>query len=284
MTGRVTISIDVELAWGNWDNLRQTHIDHIEHSERQILRKLVQLFDHYDIPVTWAFVAALLNPASARKQPASENLWYAPDVIEMICAARVRHDLGSHGGHHKYFHELDSEAAEEELAFARAVHDAYRLPFHSFVYPRNRVAKTELLAKFGVKIYRGEDRSWHQKIRGHSERAGRIAALLDKVIPIAPATVLPERHGKLRNLPGSMLFMGREGIRRMIPEALMQAKLSRGIRSAVERSEVFHLWFHPSNFWHEPEMQFRIFERFLNEVAVARDQEELALSPMANLA
>jgi len=52
--GGVTISIDLELAWGNWDNLNSGHIHHVEESERPIVQRLVALFDRYDFPVTWS--------------------------------------------------------------------------------------------------------------------------------------------------------------------------------------------------------------------------------------
>lgn len=82
--GAVTISIDLELAWGNWDNLERRHVEHIERSERPTVTRLVEIFDRHEVPVTWAFVAALLDPASAKGRPGGERLWYAPDLIEKI--------------------------------------------------------------------------------------------------------------------------------------------------------------------------------------------------------
>jgi peptidoglycan/xylan/chitin deacetylase (PgdA/CDA1 family) len=160
-SGAVTISIDLELAWGNWDNLEPRHMHHVKQSERAIVKRLVALFDRHQLPVTWAFVAALLDRDSAEGRPGGEALWYAPDVIDTIRSARVRHDFGSHGGRHRYFDAMTDAEAEQELAFAKGVHDANGLELRSFVFPRNKVAKTALLERFGIKVYRGEDHASH---------------------------------------------------------------------------------------------------------------------------
>jgi len=284
ITGNLTISIDLELAWGNWDNLESHHIDHVERLERPITSRLIKLFDRHEVPVTWAFVAALLDPRSARGRPGEERLWYAPDVIEMINKASVRHDLGSHGGHHRYFDELTIDEADEELAFAKSIHQRHGLSFESFVFPRNKVAKTHLLEKHGLRVFRGEDSAWHQRIRTVFAPAGRAANFVDKTIPIAPETVLPKHVDGLMNVPGSLLFFGRQGLRRFLPDGIMRRKLGKGLEAAATHGRIFHLWFHPSNFWHEPETQFALFESFIAEAAHWRDRGALIINPMAAFA
>jgi hypothetical protein len=279
-----TLSIDLELAWGNWDNLQQKHIENIGKSERHITTRLLEILDRYEIPATWAFVAALLDARSAKNRPGGEHLWYAPDVIERIANARVKHEFGSHSGHHKYFDALTVSEADDELAFARAVHHEHGLPFVSFVFPRNKVSKASLLEKHGIRVYRGEDNAWHQRIRSRSQTAGRMANLMDKMLPIPPETVLPERTDGLVNLPGSMLFFGRQGIRRFVPSGTMRLKLAKGVSAAIQTSRIFHLWFHPSNFWFDPETQFAIFDEFLGDVARLRDRGQISIKPMAAFA
>lgn len=280
----VTISIDLELAWGNWDNLRPHHVEHVERAERQIVARLLEILDLHEIPATWAIVAALLDPACAEGQPGGESLWYAPDVIERITRAHVKHEFGSHGGHHKYFDALTVSEADDELAFARAIHQKHGLPFVSFVFPRNRVSKTSLLQKHGIRVYRGEDNAWHQRIRSRFALAGRMANLLDKALPLAPETVLPEHTNGLVNLPGSMLLLGREGIRRFVPGSATRLKLAKGVSAAIEKTRVFHLWFHPSNFWYDPETQLAIFGEFVSRVAQLRDRGQISVKPMAAFA
>jgi len=188
--------------------------------------------------------------------------------------------MGSHGGRHRYFNSMTDSEAEEEIAFARDIHIANDLPFESFVFPRNKVARTGLLHKHGIQVYRGEDIAWHQRIRSRWPTAGRVANLADKMLPIAPETVSPTPDSDVTNLPGSMLFLGREGIRRLARSDTMSAKLRKGLERAESTGSVFHLWFHPSNFWYEPDTQFRILEEFTARVRERVSAGQIEVRPM----
>jgi len=278
--GTVTISIDLELAWGNWDNLQNSHESRIAQVERPIISALLKIFERYNVPVTWAFVAGLLDRESSAKMPGSERIWYAPDVIETIVSSRVRHELGSHGGTHRYFDEMSEDEAKIDLEFAKSIHRSHELPFSSFVFPRNKVAKLEILESYGIKIYRGVDQAWHQRVRELSTELGRIAHLIDKFLPLTPQAVFPRKKDRLINLPGSMLFIGRDGVRRFISSKNMELKLNKGVTTAITQGRVFHLWFHPSNFWHETEKQLIIFENFIADVARLVEKRQIKVSPM----
>jgi len=281
MTAAVTISIDLELAWGNWDDITSAQIDRIDQLERQINSRLIELFDRYEVPVTWAIVAALLDRDSALGRPGYERHWYAPDVIEYIVSAKTRHDIGSHSGRHIYFDRVSEEEARADLAFAREIHQRAGLDFTSFVYPRNRVARADIIGDAGLKVYRGEDWAWHQWLRRRSVHAGRIANLIDKILPIAPEPVWPTCQANLTDLAGSMLFLGRNGLRRMVGRDSIAAKLTMGMDSAEHSGGVFHLWFHPSNFYHRTDEQFAVFETFLVEASNRRETDRLEIKPMA---
>jgi hypothetical protein len=282
--GAVTISIDLELAWGNWDNLTPARAANVEQHERPIVKRLVETLDQRGVPVTWAFVAALLDPKSAHGRPGGEQLWYAPDVIDRIRSARVKHDLGSHGGRHIYLDRVSDSEAEEDLAFAQGVHRQNGLNWGSFVFPRNQVGRKPLLAQHGIRVYRGTDHAWHQRIRNRQPLLGRAANLIDKLLPIAPETVRPEADGAMVNLPGSLLFFGREGVRGFAAPGVMKAKLAKGLAAAKRDGGVFHLWFHPSNFWHDTDTQFETFAAFLGDVAESAGRGEIDIKPMAAFA
>ena len=53
------ISIDLELAWGCWDKTNSEIIRKIITQERPICKKLLQIFDENELPVTWAVVTIL---------------------------------------------------------------------------------------------------------------------------------------------------------------------------------------------------------------------------------
>lgn len=284
MPGRVTISIDVELAWGNWDNITPSQLALVELHERAIMSRLIEIFDRHEIPATFAIVAALLDHASARGRPGREDSWYAPDIVEMITGASIKHDIGSHGGRHIYLDQVSDAEADEDIAFARSTHTANRLGFTSFVFPRNRIGKKPILERHGVKIFRGEDSAWHQRIRNKQQHAGRIANLVDKMLPIAPEAVHPIHDGQMVNLPGSMLFMSKNGLRKFAAAGVTETKLNRGVAAACNNEGVFHLWFHPSNFYHDRDSQFVLFENFVRHLAELSSRGAIGVKPMASFA
>ena len=284
MLGTLTISIDTELAWGNWDDLTDTKLREVEKLERPIIRRLVALFDRHEVPATWAIVAALLDPASAKGRPGREEHWYAPDMVETVMAARTSHDLGSHSGRHVYFDRTDEAELRDDLAFAVETHRRHGSTPVSFIFPRNYVARTDLLDEAGFKVFRSEDWAWHQRIRGRNRLAGRAANLVDKILPFAPEAVRPVRVGPLTDLAGSTLFLGRNGIRRLASRQSVAAKLRKGLDRAEREQGVFHLWFHPSNFYHRMEEQFAVFEELLKDVAARRDSGRMDIRTMASFA
>jgi hypothetical protein len=93
--GRVTISIDLELAWGTWDVLTPEHLSLAEALERPICAALIELFDRYEVAATWAIVAGLLDASCSTARPGHKACWYAPDIIERVTQAKVGHEIGS---------------------------------------------------------------------------------------------------------------------------------------------------------------------------------------------
>ena len=280
--GALCISIDVELAWGVWDIVTPGDIANCLRLERGIVRRLVELFERYDIPVTWAVVGHLLERRPDR--PDSEvPAWYAPDVIDAIRGSRVEHEIGSHSFGHVYFAELSRDEAEADLARMRDVHQRHDLSYESFVFPRNMVAHEGALARAGVRVFRGKDRGWFTLARGRLAR--RVTHLADAIVPVTPAVVEPvSRADGLVELPGSMLLMSRNGLRRLILPRLVKLKAKRGLRAAVRSRRVFHLWFHPSNFYFDAEGQFGALEAVLEEAARLRRAGRLDVRTMRSFA
>jgi hypothetical protein len=280
--GKLTISIDLELAWGWWDILTPEILQMSERAERSICTALLARFDRYHVPVTFAIVAALLDPSSSRSRPGNQSSWYAPDIIERILAAKVVHEIGSHGGMHVYFDALTPAAALEDLAYAKNVHCQHRLPFRSWVFPRNAVGHLEALAQVGLRTFRGPDAGWTRL----ATRAGleRIAGPVDKLLPLPPHSVVPRAHGALIDIPGSMLLPGRNGVRRFIFPEVTRMKLRLGLARARRTGETFHLWFHPCNFYYRREEQLETLSWFLEHAANEASHGRIELCTMGSYA
>jgi hypothetical protein len=186
-----------------------------------------------------------------------------------------------------YFHELDRERLRADLQAARRTHERHGLGFTSFVFPRNQVAHLDLLAEAGVKVFRGADLGWHETARRRLGRTpGRAAHLVEKLLPFAPAVVEPRSHPcGLVELPGSMLLFGRDGLlRRLVRPEITLVKAKLGLRRAARDGRVFHLWFHPSNFYAQTEAQLRLLERILDEACALRERGVLEIRTMASYA
>jgi hypothetical protein len=285
--GSLCISIDLELAWGIWDKPSADYYARCARLELEVVDRLIGVLVQYEASVTWAIVGRLLDrdDTVTGKTPHGDRIWYAPDVIERIVGARVAQDIGSHSYAHIYFSEISREAATEDLRAARRVHDAHRLPFSSFVFPRNQVAHVDVLRDAGVRVFRSIDRGWHVDVRQRAGRtAGRLANLADKALPVPPAVVTPIDHGGIVELPSSMLLIARNGLRRVIHPLALLAKARLGLERARRTGETFHLWFHPSNFYHHTDRQLETLSRIVSVAARMRDRGQLEIRPMSSYA
>jgi hypothetical protein len=289
MSGALCISIDLELAWGMWDVPSAAYDRRCAEKERAVVGALLALFASRSVPATWAVVGRLLDASDGVPETAgpAARIWYAPDLVEAIRAAAPGHDVGSHSFAHVYFQELDRERLRADLQAARRIHERHGLPFTSFVFPRNQVAHLDLLAEAGVKVFRGADVGWHETARRRLGRTpGRAANFAERLLPLAPPVVEPRSHvGGLVELPGSMLLFGRDGaLLRLIHPELTLRKVKLGLHSAARDGRVFHLWFHPANFYTRTEEQLRLLDGILDEACALRERGALEIRTMASYA
>jgi peptidoglycan/xylan/chitin deacetylase (PgdA/CDA1 family) len=282
--GKLVISIDLELAWGVWDKLTAVQLAAAETEDRPICAALLALFERHQVPATWAMVGALLDPASAEEKPGRIASWYAPDIVEWVATTKVRHEIGSHGGRHTYFNAIDRDMARADLDLAREIHRAHGLPFKSLVFPRNAVDHLDVVAEVGLATYRGPDLQWFPTVGGAARILTRAANLADKMLPIAPSTAPPRSHDRLIELPGSMLLLGRNGLRRFALPTVTRRKLALGLTRAAESGQIFHFWFHPSNFYDRRQEQLDTVDWFLERAADAAGRGEIEIATMGAFA
>jgi hypothetical protein len=281
--GILCISIDVELAWGMWDRLSPEYMENCLRLERAIVNRLLALFAEYEVMATWAVVGHLLRP---RRDVPADRLpaWYAPDVVEAILRAQPRQEIGSHSFAHPCYPKLTPEQAAADLDAAASVHREHGLSFESFVFPRNQVAHSALLARSGVRVCRTLDRGWHTRVAGWNRLMGRAANLVEKMLPLPAPTVAPHRGPYLTEIEASMLLIGRNGPRRLVHPRVPVARAVLGMRQAIRQGRVFHLWFHPSNFYSDGETQFGILRSILDEARSQVRRGSLRIASMGALA
>src|SRR5262249_39920250 len=85
--------------------------------------------------------------------------------------------------------------------------------------------------------------------------------------PIPPHPAQAEKLGEIIHIPKSMLLMGRNGVRRFVLPGVTRHKLRLGLERARRSGGIFHLWFHPSNFYYRREEQLATLAWFLEHAA-----------------
>ena len=250
--------------------------------ERPVVRRLLDLFEQYETPVTWAFVGRLLDDSRGFDGLRGDRSnWFAPDLIDLIRQQHVEHEIGTHTNNHIYYDSASRDQVLEDLLRAKEVHSRHGLPFRSLVFPRNMVGHLDVLAELGIEVFRSVDAGLLGQCDRYAPRVRPIANLLEKSLPLSPPLVSAVlRDGGLVELPSSMLLIGRNGLRRVASVAAMRTKLRLGIEGATNKRSMFHLWFHPSNFYFQPESQFSLLESALSTAANLRNQGKLDILPM----
>lgn len=291
--GSVVISVDAELAWGfhDLDDPPRRRID----GARTAWHRLLDLFDRFEIPATWAVVGHLFLEGcdgEHRTHPAppgwfardpggdvsSHPNWFGRDLIEAIRDAAVDHEIGSHSFSHVVFDApgTDRELAAAELEASVAAAEALDVSLRSFVFPRNRVGHRDVLAEHGFDCYRGAAprRIDHTPLRPLAKLAG-----------VTPPIVTPsiDEHG-LVNVPPSLDLYGFEGVARSLAERTIGdpvvRRAERGADAAAGSDGVFHLWLHPNNLTGEAD-----FERLRRVLSTLdRRRGDLAFETMGEVA
>jgi hypothetical protein len=93
-----------------------------------------------------------------------------------------------------------------------------------------------------------------------------------------------KRRDGLIDVPGSMLLMGRNGVRRFVLPAVTRAKLKLGLDHARQSGGIFHLWFHPSNFYYRREEQLDTLDWFLGHAANEAGKGRIEIRTMGSYA
>lgn len=310
--GALVISIDTELAWSamHHDHLAAGLLDPERAiAEREIVRRLLDLFDEYETRATWAMVGHLFlsacepvdgstHPEITRpgyswldrdwfaRDPGTDLLrdpmWYGTDLLEMITESEVDHEIGSHSFSHLIVGdpECGEQAFRDDLEACRKVAVDSGVDLRSFVYPRNTIGHIEVLTDAGFSAYRGVRPA---PFANMSPLARKVASVVDKLTPMAGSAVFPQREGSIWNIPATSLFapLDRPGY---MPIRGWVAQQRRRLRQASGLNSLYHLWFHPHNLLDDPDQSLEALAELLDESKELRSSGELENLSMSDLA
>lgn len=305
--GIFCISFDTELLWGRHDLGYESFIKRAK-SERAIIHRLLALLEKYTIPATWAIVGHLFlercastngikHPEIVRpsypwvkndwfeSDPAGNIVqnpeWYGKDIVKDIMKTGL-HEIGSHSFSHVVLgHKgCDRKCAESEIATCKKLAINMGIKLVSFVFPRNSIGHLEILRKNGFIAFRGQD-AVRFKLPGLLKPLGLV---LELFIPLPPPTSKPINQKGLINIQGSMYFVSARGIRKYIPGTIRSGKAIKGIDSAINKREVFHLWTHPGDFTDQRPVLFDELESILKYASQKRSAGYLEIKTMGETA
>ena len=312
--GALVLSIDLELAWGTFDHggypVYRASFDRV----RPIVDSLLAMLGRHEIRATWAIVGHLfldrcekhngvahpdlvrarhawfphdwlsLDPCSSLEEAPH---WYGRDLVERIASDPQQHEIASHSFSHVIFRDAgcSADTARSELEHcSRFAREVVGRDLHAFVFPRNAPGHLAELRRAGFRVYRGPDPWWFERLGPRPLR--RLGHFADDLFGLPPRAVRPvyvDPPG-IWNVPGSMLYQSRHGLRRWIPIAARVRKAKRGIRSAIRHRGVFHLWFHPFNLADDEALLLDGLDRILAFAAECRARGELDVFTMTELA
>jgi peptidoglycan/xylan/chitin deacetylase (PgdA/CDA1 family) len=316
--GALVLSLDFELHWG----VRDKHPAGGAYTPnllgaRTVIPRLLELFEEFDVAVTWATVGFLFarsrdelerySPSvrpeyrDPRLCPYTENLGqgedddplhYAPSLIE-----RIRRSPRQEIATHTFSHYFPGEAGQNEQAFradlaaARAIAGARGVELRSIVFPRNQhnPAYDQALLDHGIRAYRGNPDSWMWRFANAEESAGRAkraARLLSSYVDFSGAGTIGWQDvlkpNGLADVRASFL------VRRYQPklrhlEPLRLAQVCRSLRAAAGTRSILHLWWHPHNFGTFQEENLTFLRGILAEFRRCRERHGMLSLSMAEV-
>ena len=283
MRGKFILSLDCEGKWGVADHLGPEHHAGLSDESIRLAYKSVRsILTEYEVPATFAVTEAfLLSPSEQRRLPwsditqvlpyaakaASERNdakegWSAPWLPGLLNAVD---ELGCHGFTHAPWGELTRDQARFEIGMC-STGDG-----RTFVYPRNQVHHTDLIA--------------NSKFLGYREAPpvrSRLRSLASE-FNLLTRSQLPAASEPAVAIPGGYFVNWLNGPRRLVPPAVTRLRARRIVSNACTTGGVAHFWTHPENIAMSPATLMN-FEAVLKEAARARDRGELDILTQAEYA
>lgn len=274
MTATVTLSMEIELAWGKHDKKDYAMLSNDRGPETETLTTLLTYCDQLFIPFTFDIVGHLLHDSCSGSHPSPHsNSWfdedpgsgttshphfYAPDLVSKITDTGVEHEIATHTYSHTLFDEVSRETIEWELDQVLERHKKANLPKpKSLVSPRHRNVSFDILKEYGIETVRVPFSDYRRP-----DTSGKVESLywfLTRRHPVGEIsckdgiTLTPGSHHP--SLTTQLLPVGQQSInpllRYVLPVLVRQRihhrYLVTAIERAIEEDAHLHLWTHLYN-------------------------------------
>jgi len=288
--------MDMELIWGIVNTEEDTSLLLRNPKEcRKAIDLLLNLFEKYNIPATWAVIGHLLldhcekeNGMPHKDMPRFKKNWYScdpctdiqrdlsyygKDIIEKILSSQVKHEIGYHSFSHVIFSECNREIANAEIKEGIKLAKEFSVTFKSFVFPQDKIGHLDLLKENGFRIYRGRIFK-----RGNINQSVPIRKINGAVDVIIARPVESKLVDGIWEIPSSMLFSAPFPF---IYSLLPRAKL--GIYRAMRSNKIFHVWLHPQDLLYYS-LLTKSLDKLLGFISKKRVEGKIEVMTMGELA
>jgi len=299
-------SVEIELGWGYHDLSRPNKyaaLSKNRRAETEALKRLLALCDRLEIPITFDIVGHLfLEECSGvhdGEYPAgwfdsdpgtdhrSDPLFYAPDLIDMIEAAEVDHEICTHTFSHALGEEFSSSQMDLDLQKAQRVHrDRFGEPAQSIVPPRHQRVDPGVLKQNGIRVIR--------KTRGRipESKPALLRCYFSRNHPVLePATkdgLVTTRTSVTQSMTAPYVAQGQRSVHpvlRSIPfrvrKYIHRLYIEDALARAVTENKHAHFWTHLHDMANEA--QFNVVEQSIMLASDWRDTRQLQIEKMCNI-
>lgn len=305
MTGTVTLSVEIELAWGMHDMGVFSHLSDNRSSEETALARLLDSCSNNDLKVSFNVVGHLFEKSCAgtHSGPYPPDWWesdpgstyqknpqfYAPELVRKVINNPVEHELCTHTYSHILAEEVSDDVLHNELTEVHELHDKWDLPSpESIVMPRHQEVDYSILSEHGIGTIR-------RPIRGYGRDANPVEKLWWLMTRDHPKCQLNNQEEILEttctphpSLASTILPSGQKNahpafriVPRQIRERIHRQYLIDAIKSAAKNDNHIHLWTHLHNIANGS--QWRAIEPALNKMGELQKQGSILVQPMRNL-
>ena len=317
--GKFVISLDFELFWGVRDvttikdygeNIKNVH---------QVVPKLLECFDNYDVKTTFSIVGflffdnkdTLLNHlpdvlpnytnSKFSPYPTMENelnfetyddlYFFAPRLIELI-KQYPKQEIGSHTFSHYYCLEEGQtiESFKSDLIAAIEIAKKNNMVITSLVFPRNQINDDyiKICKELNFTCYRGNEHSWLYKAKKGTQDKfyHRILRLIDSYINLSGHNCYSDEYLKSKfpvDIPASRFLRPYNNSLKIFEKFRMHRILS-GMTYAAKEKLTYHLWWHPHNFGTNQDENFKNLEMILKHYKYLQKSYDFTSISMSELA
>lgn len=290
--GKFVISLDFEKYWGIRDHSKisdyQENLDNVD----QVVINLLDIFDKYDIHVTWGIVGflfhknkkELINKLPTRTdfydntelnpypylidKDLSHKFHFAENLIDKI-SKKPNQEIASHTYSHYYALEKGQNAAdfEADLKTFVSVSNEKGYDINSIIFPRNQINESyiPILIKYGVYAYRGNEEHpiYEAGTFENNSFTKRTLRLADRYFNITGHnTYSLSKEAEFYNIKSSR-FLAPYINKLKLLEFLRLRRIKNAMTYAAKNNQIYHLWWHPHNFGKNMKENFKFLDDIL---------------------